>query len=118
MENQYKETSSRDWVKTSVLVFLLVLAIAAGGVLLLPSFWYVWLAIVGISILLLVVWHSRSFAYRCPKCGTTFEISALTDFITPQGMGRDENGHVYGWKYLKCPGCQRRERAVVVSRDP
>lgn len=59
----------------------------------------------------LVVWHARTFAYRCRNCGHEFEISPWVDLISPHGLGKEG-----GWKYLRCPKCGQRTRAAVIPR--
>ncbi|UCF77982.1 MAG: hypothetical protein JSW03_07660 [Candidatus Eiseniibacteriota bacterium] len=57
------------------------------------------LILVGVALYFLVTWHARTTGYGCAKCGHEFNITALTDLISP---------HVPGKKYLKCPSCHRR----------
>jgi len=59
----------------------------------------------------LVVWHARTYAYRCRNCGHEFEISPWVDLISPHGLGKEG-----GWKYLRCPKCGQRTRAMVIPR--
>ncbi len=110
----YRETTRRDWAITGLRVLVFVVVLAVGAYFLLPSYWYVWAALVSGGLLLLATWHARTFAYQCPACARQFEVSALVDFVSPQGVGRDEEGRVLGWKYLRCPGCHHFVRAVVV----
>jgi DNA-directed RNA polymerase subunit RPC12/RpoP len=75
-----------------------------------PSGWYIGLIIIVIAVgilFLLVRWHARNFAYRCPECGQEFEISTFTDFISPHGGGK---------KYLRCPRCQKRSWANEMEK--
>jgi DNA-directed RNA polymerase subunit RPC12/RpoP len=107
----YKATSKSDWLKTAVFITLFVIVLAGGAFLLMPTYWYVWALLVGGGIFLLVWWHTKTFAYRCRHCGHEFEISLLVNFISPHGI--DTKG---GWKYLKCPACRRRTRAVLLKK--
>ena len=59
----------------------------------------------------LVVWHARTYAYRCRNCGHEFEISPWTDLISPHGLSKEG-----GWKYLRCPECGQRTRAMVIPK--
>ncbi len=113
----YRETTGRDWAVTGLRVVVFVAVVAAGAYFLLPTYWYVWAALVLGGLLLLVSWHARAFAYRCPECASEFEVSALVDFVSPQGVGRDEQGRVLGWKLLRCPVCRRFRRALVVRPE-
>ncbi len=113
----YRETTGRDWANTGLRVVVFVAVVAAGAYFLLPIYWYVWAALVLGALLLLVSWHSRTFAYRCPECQSEFEVSALVDFVSPQGVGRDEQGRVSGWKLLRCPVCRRFRKALVVRPE-
>ena len=67
-----------------------------------------------VVLLLFVRWHARTFAYRCRNCDNEFEISVLTDFVSPHGIGLKGDG----WKLLRCPRCGRWTRARVVPKRP
>ncbi|MBN1218618.1 MAG: zinc ribbon domain-containing protein [Anaerolineae bacterium] len=109
--SQFQKTTGQDWLKTIVFVVVFVAIIIVGAIFLLPAYWYVWLALVIGGLFWLVSWHAKQFAYRCANCGHEFEISALTDLVSPHGIGKAE-----GWKYLKCPNCQQRTRAAVLKK--
>ena len=100
--------TTRDWIRSLVRVGALVAVMAAGAVLFLPAYWYIWGALVVGGVLLVVNWHARNFAYRCGRCGQAFAISTLTDLTSPNGMTR---------KYLKCPKCRERSWAVIIKRS-
>jgi hypothetical protein len=110
-EYQYRDATKRDWIRTITYVALSIAVTVIGAIFLLPAYWYIWLILIAGGLSLLVAWHARKFAYRCPNCGHEFEISAFADFISPQGIGRGG-----GWKYLRCPACHRRARATVISK--
>ncbi len=112
--NGYRETTGRDWLNTGTRLLVFVAVVVVGAYLLLPAYWYVWAVLVAVGLLLLVTWHARTFAYHCPNCGGEFEVSALVDFVSPQGVSRDSEGRVIGWKLLRCPSCHRFVRATVV----
>ncbi len=116
--NGFRETTGRDWLATGLRLLVFVAVVLVGAYLLLPAYWYVFAVLVAGGLLLLVTWHARAFAYRCPSCGRRFEVSALVDLVSPQGVGRDEHGHAVGWKLLRCPDCHRFVRAVVVRPEP
>lgn len=67
-----------------------------------------------VVLLLFAWWHARTFAYRCRSCDNEFEISVLTDLVSPQGIGLKGDG----WKLLRCPRCGRWTRARVVRKRP
>ncbi len=109
--NQYLESTREDWRKTFSYIAVLVVINVIGTFFLLPAFWYIWLILIAGSLFLLVRWHAKNFAYRCPKCGHEFEISTSRDFISPHGSSKS-----IGWKYLKCPKCHERSRATVLRK--
>jgi hypothetical protein len=78
----------RDWQVTGLLVAAYALALALGAVVLLPERWLIWAGVVVLGLALLVGWHAHRFAYRCTQCGTVFSVSALADFVSPQGLTR------------------------------
>jgi hypothetical protein len=92
-----KETTKGDCVKTLRYIALFVAVLIIGAISLLPSYPYIWLLLVALSLFLLVRWHASTFAYQCSNCGHEFEISTLTDFVSPQGLSKRG-----GWAKLSC----------------
>ena len=109
----YRGATKKDWLKVGAYVLLTIVVIAAGAAALIPGLrpfeMGLWLVIFFGGYFLLVRWHANSTAYRCPVCGHEFEISVLTDFISP---------HTTSKKFLKCPQCGKRKWAtVLLKRD-
>ena len=75
----------QDYIKSIVYLSLYVIVIGGGAWLLLPNQWVLWAAIVLIGMLLLVGWHKKETAYRCPNCEHVYQISFLTDLTAPHG---------------------------------
>jgi DNA-directed RNA polymerase subunit RPC12/RpoP len=112
---RFRESTARDR-RTGMLVvagFLLGVTATSGLVFLLepPDGLLAWLGIVVVSTVLLAWWNSSHSGYRCLHCGHEFSISTLTELISPHGSG---NG---GWKYLRCPRCDRKSRAKMLVRE-
>ncbi len=103
---KYGKTAKGDWYRTALMLFLFIAVTVLSSVVLLPDYWYLWLLLIIAGILLLVKWHTKNFAYLCPKCGEIFEVSVLENFLSPNGINR---------KYLKCPRCRRRSWAEILS---
>ena len=103
--NRYREVFQSDWYGTALVLFAFIALIVVSSVFLLPSYWYLWLIIIAGSLALLVAWHARNFAYLCPGCGEVFEVTALEDFLGPNGGNK---------KYLKCPKCGKRAWADIL----
>lgn len=108
---RYREPNKTDWAKSIIYLVLYVAAITIGPFVLLergvigPFF----LAVIVLGGLLLLVWqHSRTVGYRCANCSHEFQVSLLTDLVSPHGMN---------WYYLKCPQCGRRTRARVLIKE-
>ncbi len=114
-KTQYENVKPSDWGRTALYVAIGVLVIVAGAMLLLDINRIVGgvlvLVLAGVVLATLVTWHTRTFAYRCTRCGEEFSISPLKDFLSPQGIGTKG-----GWKYLTCPRCHTRERAEVIKK--
>lgn len=102
---KYGETTKGDWYRTNLLIFLFIVVIVLSSIVLLPDYWYLWLLIIITGTLLLVIWHTKNFAYLCPTCGEIFEVSTLENFLGPNGISR---------KYLKCPRCGKRHWADIL----
>lgn len=113
-----KDVTRSDWVRTISYLIVYCTVVILGAIFLIPSYWYLWTIILIAGLILLVQWHAKSSFYRCPKCGGEFQVSFITDLISPQGVGRTEDGKTYGWKYLKCPACKKRRKAVLVKMEP
>jgi hypothetical protein len=109
----YRTIKRSDWTKSLLFIGIYVSAISITAFILLVTYWYVWIALVAGGMLLLVLWHKKSTAYHCPKCGNEFEISFLTDFFSPHGVTKDGGG----WTYLKCPRCQNRTKMEILVKD-
>ena len=106
-----REGTRKDQLKLGAYILLTILVIAAGAAVLLPGSrpfeMGLWLAIFFCGLFLLFRYHANNTAYRCPQCGHEFEISVLTDFISP---------HTTTKKYLKCPQCGKRKWATVLLK--
>ncbi|MFU8773543.1 MAG: hypothetical protein ACNA8H_14135 [Anaerolineales bacterium] len=109
--SDYRNTQKKDWMITAGLLMLFISLLVVGAIWLVPQYFILFLVLGIASIILLVLWHNRTFAYRCSNCENEFEISALVNFLSPHGI--DKEG---GWKYLKCPKCKTRNRARVIAR--
>lgn len=112
--NKYKETTRSDSVRTLIYISIFLGVVVIGAVFLAPvnpPAGAVWIILSAGALFLLVRWHALTFEYQCAKCGHEFEVSALVDLISPQGIGR--NG---GWKYLKCPECMWWSRAAEIRK--
>ena len=108
----YRKPKRSDWTKSLILIGVYVAVISVTAFILLITYWYLWLALVAGGVFILVLWHKKSTAYRCPKCGSEFEISLLTDLVSPHGITRTGGG----WLYLKCPACSNRSKMDVLVK--
>ena len=93
---------------TALIAFVATAIISA--LILTPLHWplgfALWVVIAAASLLLVVRWHAENTVYRCPECGQLFSVGALTDLVSPHGLGRGG-----GWKLLTCPRCGSHVRA-------
>ena len=112
---QYEHVTRRDWERTALYLACGMLLLVTGAIFLFAINRVIgailWFALVGVVLAILVSWHTKTYAYKCKQCGEEFEISPLTNFVSPQGFGK--NG---AWKYLKCPRCDKHERAEVLKK--
>lgn len=107
----YREPERRDWLKSIVYIAAYIAAISISGFYLLLSYWYVWVALAAVGLMALVLWHAKATAYRCSVCSYEFEISVLTDLISPHGVDREG-----AWVRLKCPRCSNRSKSRVLAK--
>ena len=108
---QVTNPDRRDVIRSATYILVYVIVIGVGAVLLLPRFWYLWIALVVVGMLILVNWHKEKTAYRCPNCEYTYEISFLTDLTAPHGFNRDG-----AWLLLRCPNCRQRRKTKVLKK--
>ena len=108
---QVTKPDRRDVIRSATYILVYVIVIGVGAVLLLPRFWYLWIALVVVGMLILVNWHKEKTAYRCPNCEYTYEISFLTDLTAPHGVNRDG-----AWLLLRCPNCRQRRKTKVLKK--
>ncbi|MFO7996577.1 MAG: hypothetical protein R6U93_05490 [Dehalococcoidia bacterium] len=110
----YRKPDRADRVRTVTYVAVYTAAIGGGAFLLIPrgpAGAFAWAVMVIGGAFLLIRWHAKSTAYRCINCGHEFEISVLTDAISPHGPGGG------GWQYLKCPRCGKRAKTEVLRKE-
>jgi len=107
----YRKPKKSDWQKSLIFIGVYVAVISITAFYLLVTYWYLWIALVAGGLIILILWHAKSTAYHCPICGSEFEISVLTDFLSPHGVTK--NG---GWLYLKCPVCSNRSKMQVLVK--
>jgi len=106
--SDYRKSRRKDWLKSLIYIAIYLTVLGVTGIYLLLSYWYIWIALAAGGLIILVSWHAKATTYLCPICGYEFEISVLTDFLSPHEV--DRNG---AWKYLKCPNCSNRSRMEI-----
>jgi DNA-directed RNA polymerase subunit RPC12/RpoP len=97
-----------------VLVLYLAIVLAASVIIVwLPGTagFVLWMAIVLFATVMLARWNARHAGYRCAHCGHEFQISTLTELVSPHGRGGG------GWKYLRCPRCDRKSRSKTLAKQ-
>ena len=112
---QYEHATRQDWERTALYLGIGMLLIVTGAILLFAVNRIIgailWFALIAVVLAVLVSWHTKTYAYRCKQCGEEFEISPVTNFVSPQGVDKDG-----AWKYLSCPRCDKHERAEVLKK--
>jgi hypothetical protein len=109
---EYRTTTRRDWIEIVVRLASMFVIIFAGLALLGPAnIVFMPLVFIG-SLVWIILWHTRTFGYRCSNCEQDFEISALQNLAGPHYP--DLKGR--GWKILKCPHCLKISRAQVLRK--
>ena len=109
-QNHYEDPSRKDWVLGIIVIIVYVVLISVTAFWLLPDDWLIWLMIVIGGTLLIVNWHTKSYAFRCRSCKHEFEISFLKNFFSPHGIDK-----IGAWHYLKCPNCKVRSKVTVIK---
>lgn len=86
--NRYREITNKDWLRVGLILLSFIAVITIFSILLLPEYRQLWLLTVAGSVILLVVWHTKNFAYRCSECGEVFEISPAVNALSPKGINK------------------------------
>jgi DNA-directed RNA polymerase subunit RPC12/RpoP len=111
----YEEVKGPEWERTALYLACGMLLIVTAAIFLFAINRVIgailWFILVGVVLTFLVRWHTKTYAYRCTQCGEQFEISPVTNFVSPQGVGKEG-----AWKYLKCPRCNKHEPAEVLKK--
>jgi hypothetical protein len=110
VNNRFRDPTSKDWIAGILILLLYLVIILLGALLLVPDRWYWWLLLFIISTILLVLRQNRQYACRCRDCEYEFEVSFLTNLISPHGIDKEGS-----WMWVKCPRCQRRAKASVIK---
>ena len=108
--HKYQDPTRKDWILGIAWLLIYLIVISVGAILLIPEYWYWWLALTVTSTILLVIRQNRNYACRCRECGHEFEVSFLTNLISPHGV--DKGG---SWMWVKCPNCERRVKVTVIK---
>jgi DNA-directed RNA polymerase subunit RPC12/RpoP len=111
MVSSYRKPERKDWWRALAFLAIYLAVLGVMSIYLLISYWYVWAALAVAGLVILVSWHAKATAYHCPKCGYDFEISIITDLLSPHGVNKEG-----GWKYLKCPNCSKRTRTEILVK--
>jgi DNA-directed RNA polymerase subunit RPC12/RpoP len=111
----YENVTAHEWEQTALYFAVGMLLIVTAAIFLFAINRIVgailWFALVAVVLVALVSWHTKTYAYRCKQCGEEFEISRVTNFVSPQGVDKDG-----AWKYLRCPRCDKHERAEILKK--
>jgi hypothetical protein len=108
-QHHYRETKKEDWTRSIMYITLYFAILIFGAIFLLLAHWYFWLILAIGNLFLLIRWHTKNFAYQCPKYEHKFEISVSKSFMSIHGVSKRG-----GWKYLECPKCHEESRATVI----
>ncbi|MFH1447161.1 MAG: hypothetical protein ABIG43_07130 [Chloroflexota bacterium] len=107
---QVADPDRRDVIRSVAYLLVYVIVLGAGAFLLIPKFWYIWIALAVVGVLIMVNWHKEQTAYRCPNCEHIYKISFLTDLTAPHGFN-----HAGGWLLLRCPNCRLKRKTKVLK---
>ena len=108
--NRYLDPTYKDWISGITWLLAYLITISLGAFYLVPEYWYWWLLILDVSTVLLVIKQNRNYACRCRECGHEFEVSFLTNLLSPHGVDKEGS-----WQWVKCPGCEKRAKASVIK---
>jgi hypothetical protein len=114
---RFTERGPRDYLRTIVMVVLLVVGVVFALVVLRPRSG----TIVTVLFLVAFFWvvtsyFSRAAGYRCANCKRVFRVPTTVNFFTPSGVAKNPDGTYYSWKSLTCPHCGKRTKARVLKR--
>ena len=108
--HKFQDPTRKDWISGIASLMIFVVVITVGAALLFTNYWYLWPIIVIGGVVILVLRQTKNYACRCRECGHEFEISFLTNLISPHGV--DKKG---SWQWVKCPECDQRTKVTVIK---
>jgi hypothetical protein len=114
---RFRQTRGREWRRVLLYLAALVVAVLFAVYVVAPRRGN----LAAVVLVLAFIWtmlafNSRTFAYRCAKCKTVFQVPVFVNFFTMTWRGRRPDGTSYSYKNLTCPHCHTRTRAAIVSR--
>ena len=110
-QTKYQDPSRRDWITGIASLIIYVVVITLGALFLFTDYWYVWPVLVLGGMVILVLRQTKNYACRCRECEHEFEISFLTNLLSPNGVDRAGS-----WQWLKCPSCEKRTKVTVIKK--
>ena len=117
--SDYQEITRTEWKKSLLIIVPLVIIIAVGALFLLPDYWQIWVVLVTVTVFVVIIIAAREakdVAFKCPKCGQEFTVSAFKSVMAPHGVTK-KNGKWYEWKHLECPMCHEKTRMYPVEKE-
>jgi hypothetical protein len=114
---RFRPPDSRDALRSIGIALVFVAIILVVDLWIRPRHGLLYsVVLVGVGLYTVVVFNSRAYGYRCSKCRHVFQASGLTNFVTPNSVGKNPDGTYYAYKWMVCPRCHKRAKAVVLRK--
>jgi hypothetical protein len=114
---RFRPTDRRDALRSLLIIALFVLVILAVSVWIKPKHGTVYSIILVIAMFyMLVAFNSRAYGYRCTNCGHQYQVRPFLNFFTPASVSKNPDGTYVASKWLVCPKCGKRAKAIVLRK--
>jgi hypothetical protein len=114
---RFRPTDSRDALRSVGIALGFVVAILIVNLWFRPHHGLLYsVVLVALGLYTVVVFNARAYGYRCGKCKHVFQASGFTNFVTPNSVGKNPDGTYYAYKWMVCPKCGKRAKAVVLRK--
>jgi hypothetical protein len=114
---RFRPTDSRDALRSLGITAVFVLFILLIDLWVKPKHGLLYSILLGVLMLYTVVaFNSRAYGFRCSKCKHQYQVNGFSNFFSPTSVGKNDNGTYYAYKWLVCPKCGRRAKAIVLRK--
>ena len=114
---RFRPTDRRDAARSLFIIALFVLVILAVNLWIRPKHGTAYsIILVILMFYMLVAFNSRAYGYRCTNCRHQYQLRPFLNFFTLNSVGKNPDGTYFAYKWLVCPKCGKRAKAIVLRK--